>query len=147
MNATHVEAGPDTPRHVQTAHANSDKPQGSTTPIDHLRGRVTVLEKELHTPDDTSCGTHNCILDSGANATNTASPCASVRRSIETLNTSATRHRAPVSHTGIIIITQKNKSVNIPAVHTRQIQINLISVHDLMEHGNVTFTRNKAMVR
>ena len=65
-------------------------------------------------------------------------------RSTGTLTTTATGHRAPITHTGRITITRKNNKLKIRAIHTPQVKENLLSVHNLTAHGQVTFSRNRA---
>ena len=132
-----------TPTRTQATHANTDTRQDTANITHQLQDRLNAIEAQLQTPDDTSDGTQNFIIDSGANPTHTARPHASMRPSTGTLTTTATGHRAPITHTGKITITQKNNSFKIPAVHAPQIKKNLPSVHDLTAYGHVTFSRTK----
>lgn len=85
------------------------------------------------------------ILDSGAKPTHLAQQPLNPQCNHHRITTTARGTLCSITHTKQLHMrTNRNKSISLPAVHTPEIAKNLISVHDLTIHGDVTFTRIKA---
>ena len=133
--------------HANTATASNDDDhdrRAEPSEVKELHDRLQILEDVIAEQHAALEGKETFILDSGAQPTHTARPHASMHPSTGTLTQTPTGERVRITHTGNIGIQTKNNKIRLPAVHTPKIKQNLLSVHDLTAHGQVTFTRTHA---
>ena len=149
------------PQHTDEECRNPNHPKNKRAK-GHPKARVAydpedVYEDEQHDQyvynprDDNMTEDDLCtfILDSGAHPTHLTRPTKHMRKTRQAIHTStATNTKSKCTHHGKTTIrTNKNIRLQVPAVANPAITTNLISVHDLARlHGNVLFTRKKAIV-
>ena len=109
-----------------------------------LHDRLQILEDVIAETHAALKVKETFIVDSGAQPTHTTTTHAGMHPSTGTLTQTATGQRVRITRTGHINIQTRKNRIQVPAVHTPKIMQNVLSVHDLTQHGHVTFTPTHA---
>lgn len=94
--------------------------------MNELHERLQILAELIAEQHAATQDKHSFILDSGAQSTHTATPHASMHPTIGTLTQTATGQRVRIAHTGSIGIQTRKNKIQVPAVHTPNINRNLL---------------------
>lgn len=113
--------------------------------IQELQHRLTSIEAAMLQPHDSDNNSKKpFILDSGAHPTHVEHPHSTMKHTNAQLTQTANGKLCRVTHSGQISIPTTTKPVTVQAIHSPDIKLNLLGVHELTKHGDVTFNQHQA---